>query len=184
MDELKKSLELALYGDDEFLLAVKDIEFARAAYDTLCNTEWVDADFERWSCTMRYAGGIIATARDQGEDYVEFYLGDSEDSDAARTHSRTFRKMLSRLGWRLMTVEDEIKDTRLLIDRLIEAERHEAAATPSWFESIAARLGPGDKSLTGRVYAAAANGQVTEERYRWMIRRSMPSEEAMRSLSA
>ena len=175
-ETLKKSLELALYGDDEFLMAVRDIDFAHSAYDALCNTVWINDDRERWSASMRYAAGMIATARDQGEDYVDFYLSDSVGS--SDLHSRTFRKILARLGWRRITPEEEAEDYRLLMRRLEDAEKIEPAAVPAWYAPIHARRMKSNGSLIDRIYAAASKSQITEERYRWMMDVAFLSDDA------
>lgn len=177
-EEMKKSLELALYGDDEFLAAVRDIDFARAAYDAMCNTIFVNNERERWSASMRYVGGMIATARDQREDYTEFYLYGGEDQ--SETHQRAFQKILARLGWRPITPKEEAEDYSLLLKRLEQAERIEPQPVPVWFADIHARRKNGTGSVIDRIRDAASKGQITEERYSWMMDVAILSDEAKR----
>lgn len=53
-------------------------EYAQNIYAALCNQEWQRNDVwpllkgETWSCSWRYAGGIVADMREQG-DYIDWY---------------------------------------------------------------------------------------------------------------
>lgn len=58
------------------LMANADI--AGEVYAALCNTEWEHEDGARFSCTWRYAGGLVADIRDQDENYLDWYCGGGE----------------------------------------------------------------------------------------------------------
>jgi hypothetical protein len=53
-------------------------EYAQNIYAALCNNEFVKNDVwpllqdQRWSCSWRYAGGIVADMREEG-DYIDWY---------------------------------------------------------------------------------------------------------------
>jgi len=53
-------------------------EYAQNIYAALCNNEFVKNDVwpllqdQRWSCSWRYAGGIVADMLEQG-DYIDWY---------------------------------------------------------------------------------------------------------------
>ena len=58
-----------------------DNAYAQNLYAALCNIIWykttsflpvLKGDNE-WSCTWRYAGGLVAEIRDVGEDYMDWY---------------------------------------------------------------------------------------------------------------
>ena len=58
-----------------------DNAYAQNLYAALCNIIWykttaflpvLKGDNE-WSCTWRYAGGLVARIRDNGEDYMDWY---------------------------------------------------------------------------------------------------------------
>ena len=73
------NLELELISCDWILEKVKTNEsYAQNLYAALCNNQFVKNDVwpvlqdERWSCTWRYAGGIIADIREEG-DYLDWY---------------------------------------------------------------------------------------------------------------
>lgn len=70
-------------------------EYAQNIYAALCNQDWQRNDVwpllkgETYSCSWRYAGGIVADMREEG-DYIEWYCsgikgGASEDELAAMT---------------------------------------------------------------------------------------------------
>lgn len=53
--------------------------YAQNLYAALCNNEfqrqeiWEVLKDQRWSCTWRYAGGIVADLRGEGGDYMDYY---------------------------------------------------------------------------------------------------------------
>lgn len=52
--------------------------FATLLYAALCNTEWRHrATGERWSCSWRSAGGVVAHVRGEG-DYLDWYCSGGE----------------------------------------------------------------------------------------------------------
>ena len=57
----------------------RDKSYAQNWYAAMCNNEFIKQDVwtvladQEWSCSWRAAGGIIATLRDQGEDYMDYY---------------------------------------------------------------------------------------------------------------
>ncbi len=93
-------------------------EYAQNIYAALCNNEFVKNDVwpllkdQRWSCSWRYAGGIVADMREQG-DYIDWYCsgirqGYSEDEDPLYATNRfvpeghvttEIEEDLLRLGW-------------------------------------------------------------------------------------
>lgn len=63
--------------------------YSQNLYAALCNNEFIKRELwplikdERWSCSWRYAGGIIADMREEG-DYIDWYcsgIRDIEDND-------------------------------------------------------------------------------------------------------
>jgi hypothetical protein len=61
--------------------------YAQNLYAALCNQDWQQLEVmpilkdERWSCSWRYAGGIIADMQEQG-DYIDWYcsgIGSEEE---------------------------------------------------------------------------------------------------------
>ena len=69
----------------------KDDSYAQAFYAALCNIVWKKYDgSDCYSCSWRYAGGLIAEIRDMGEDYMDFYCSGNE--------GRVRRDILNDLG--------------------------------------------------------------------------------------
>lgn len=71
---------------------MNDDDFARRVYASLCNIDWVHENGTEYSCTWRYAGGLVAEIRDRDEDYMDFYCTgnegviDAEVADAMEAH--------------------------------------------------------------------------------------------------
>ena len=71
-------------------------DYAKDLYRALCNMRWKKRGFtELYSCSWRYAGGLIATIRNKGEDYMNFYLSGYEGNVTDE-----IRDDLKRLGWK------------------------------------------------------------------------------------
>ncbi len=72
-------LELELLSTDWIIEKVRASRlYSQNLYATLCNNQFVKNDVwpvlkdDRWSCSWRYAGGIIADMREEG-DYLNWY---------------------------------------------------------------------------------------------------------------
>lgn len=91
--------------------------YAQNLYAAFCNNQFVKNDVwpvlqdERWSCTWRYAGGIVADIRQEG-DYLNWYcsgIGDSQDGYAGEGYvTDEIREDLLKLGW--LVIEDGYSD--------------------------------------------------------------------------
>lgn len=73
------NMEYDLLTTEWILEKVRNDEaYAQNLYASMCNTEFVRNDVwpllkgEKWSCSWRYAGGIIADMREEG-DYIDWY---------------------------------------------------------------------------------------------------------------
>jgi len=72
-------LELEMMSAEWFRNKVCESEsYAQNLYAAMCNNEFVKNDVwpiledKRWSCTWRYAGGLVADLREEG-DYLDWY---------------------------------------------------------------------------------------------------------------
>lgn len=108
------NLEEEMSKDPDVIKYLDDRSIAILFYDALCNMEWVKVDIlpedERimeklkgidssvWSCSWRYAGGIIADIRNKhynaGEDYMDFYCQGNEG-----VVDEIVSDCFSKLGW-------------------------------------------------------------------------------------
>ena len=88
--------------------------YAQNLYAAMCNRDWQRNDVwprlkdQRWSCSWRYAGGIVAHMRESG-DYIEWYCsgiqGEPDESWVDLGHvpegtvTDEIREDLFQLGW-------------------------------------------------------------------------------------
>ena len=115
----KNNLEYDLLTTNWILDKARATEsYAQNLYAAMCNNEFQHQDVmpilrdQRWSCSWRYAGGIIADMREQG-DYIDWYcsgigsgLGNGDEDGTKGYVSESVvtdevREDLLRLGWRV-----------------------------------------------------------------------------------
>lgn len=106
----KNSLEYDLLTTAWILEKVRNSEvYAQNLYAAMCNQDFQRLDVlpilkeQRWSCSWRYAGGIIADMRQEG-DYIDWYcsgIRDSYDGGYVGEGCVTdeIREDLKTLGW-------------------------------------------------------------------------------------
>lgn len=82
----KESLEYDLLTTDWILEKVRaDEAYAQNIYAALCNNGFIKLDVipiltgKEWSCSWRYAGGIVADMRQEG-DYIDWYCSGIRDT--------------------------------------------------------------------------------------------------------
>ena len=99
----KNNLEWTLRTTDWILAKVRtDDTYAQRLYATLCNNDFVPPDVwkvlknETWSCSWRYAGGIVADMQEKG-DYIDWYCSGNEGEIF-----RDVEQDLNQLGWRIV----------------------------------------------------------------------------------
>lgn len=113
----KNNLEWDLRTTDWILSKVRSSEsYAQNLYAAMCNNGFIKNEMwpilaeQEWSCTWRYAGGIIADMRQQG-DYIDWYcsgIGDglgNGDLDGTKGYvpegvvTEEIEEDLRKLGW-------------------------------------------------------------------------------------
>lgn len=104
----KNNLEYDLRTTEWILTKVRESDtYAQNLYAAMCNNDFIKNDVwpmlqeETWSCSWRYAGGIIADMREQG-DYIDWYcsgIGRHDDSVGEGTVTDEIREDLLKLGW-------------------------------------------------------------------------------------
>jgi hypothetical protein len=129
------NMEYDLRSTDWILNKVRSREvYAQNLYAAMCNNEFQKLDVmpilkdEKWSCSWRYAGGIIADMRQSG-DYIDWYCSGIkgnmyDDSDEELTEemkqrmaitqqfvgesyvTEEIRADLKRLGWIVVDYDD------------------------------------------------------------------------------
>lgn len=121
----KNNLEWDLRTSETMLKKVRsDQTYAQNLYAALCNNDFVRKDSfdilkeNFWSCSWRYAGGIIADMREEG-DYIDWYCSGSRSistvdgaplvDDKTRRYvsesiiTSEIRTDLEQLGWLVVT---------------------------------------------------------------------------------
>lgn len=74
-------------------------DYCKELYAAMCNMQWQKTEMwptlkeEYWSCTWRYAGGIIAKILNEG-DYMDWYCGGNEGYV-----SNIIAEDLLKIGW-------------------------------------------------------------------------------------
>lgn len=99
----KQNLEWDLRTTDWILEKARSSEsYAQNIYAALCNNGFIKLEVipvlkeEEWSCSWRYAGGIVAHMREEG-DYIDWYCsgirdtGYDEDEDKTLTEEQKLR---------------------------------------------------------------------------------------------
>lgn len=104
------NLEWDLLTTDWILEKVRSSEvYAQNLYAAMCNNDFIKRDLwpllkeQKWSCSWRYAGGIIADMRQEG-DYINWYCSGIRDSyDGGYVSEMTvtdeIEQDLNKLGW-------------------------------------------------------------------------------------
>lgn len=113
-DEMKNSAEV--------IALCKDDEIAKDFYRALCNMQWKKApgipddeiiieklkgkEVDVWSCSWRYAGGIIADIRNdhhgKSENYMDFYFSGNEGFV-----SDIVEECFANMGWKPHPYDDD-----------------------------------------------------------------------------
>lgn len=118
----KNNLEYDLRSTDWILDKVRSSDtYAQNLYAAMCNNEFTKNDVwpilqdDSWSCSWRYAGGIIADMREEG-DYIDWYCsgigaGYGENHVAGYVPESDvtdeIREDLLKLGWIVREYESE-----------------------------------------------------------------------------
>ena len=115
----KDSLEYDLLTTQWILEKARASEaYSQNLYAAMCNRQFRRLDVlpilkeQTWSCSWRYAGGIIADMRQEG-DYIDWYcsgIRDSYDGGYVSESQVTeeIREDLQRLGWIVLDEDQEV----------------------------------------------------------------------------
>ena len=114
-DEFKvNNMEYDMGQADWFVSRVRGSDdYAQNLYAAMCNNQfqkqdvWLVLKDAYWSCTWRYAGGIVADLQAKGGDYMDWYcsgIGDKTDSKfiSEGNVADEIAVDLALLGWRVI----------------------------------------------------------------------------------
>lgn len=84
---------------------IRTFDYSNELYSALCNMRWQNIKDPKkiYSCSWRYAGGMIAEIRNMGEDYLNFYCNGNEGFVSER-----IEKDLNKLGWKSLEWDFDI----------------------------------------------------------------------------
>ena len=128
----KDNMEYDMRTNEDLCLKVKNNEFfAQNLYAAMCNNEFVKNETwnilqdKTWHCSWRYAGGIIANMREEG-DYIDWYCSgitnewsDEEYNNATKEDQERYLAMKNN-HVNEGTVTDEVKDELFKIGWLVK----------------------------------------------------------------
>lgn len=115
-EQRKNNLEYDLLTTDWILEKVRnDDSYAQNLYAALCNSSWRSKELwptlkeQNWSCSWRYAGGIIADMQQKG-DYIDWYCSGIRHEDDTEQDkyvpegfvAKEIEDDLDKLGWVLV----------------------------------------------------------------------------------
>jgi len=125
-DWQKNNLEYDLRTTEWILEKVRNSDkYAQNLYASMCNREFIKNDVwpilteQKWSCSWRHAGGVIADMKQEG-DYINWYcsgIGDglgNGDKDRSKGYvsegvvTDEIREDLLKLGWIVLDDEGDI----------------------------------------------------------------------------
>jgi len=110
---MKPDLEKDLFKSDTIVEKCKHSDiYSQNLYAALCNNRFFYND-EEWSCSWRYAGGIVADLRSNGEDYMDWYCsgigGLSQNYVGESVVTDEIRLDLMKLGWVVKPYEPRLE---------------------------------------------------------------------------
>lgn len=116
----KDNMEYDLRTSDFIAEKCKDKVYAQNLYAAMCNNDFVKNDVwpiltdKRWSCSWRYAGGIVANIREEG-DYIDWYCSgirnteyDTDTHEELANNDKTCQRYVSE-----SVITDEIREDLL-----------------------------------------------------------------------
>ena len=125
------NMEYDLRTSDFIIEKCNDKIYAQHLYAAMCNNEFTKNDVwpilsdKRWSCSWRYAGGIIADIRQEG-DYIDWYcsgIRNENDLDENSFRELTKEQQIAHLEAKAYVgesfVTDEIRQDLLKIGWLV-----------------------------------------------------------------
>jgi hypothetical protein len=107
---MKPNLELDLCKNDCIADKCKYSEiYSQNLYAALCNNKFFYGE-EEWTCSWRFAGGLVADLRDCGEDYTVWYCSGTSDRTGYVPESIVTDEIsldLMKLGWTIKPYEQK-----------------------------------------------------------------------------
>jgi len=110
---MKPNLELDLCKSDWIADKCKYSKiYSQNLYAALCNNRFFYGE-EEWTCSWRFAGGLVADLRDCGEDYMAWYCSGTSNRAGYVPESVVTDEIsldLMKLGWTIKPYEQKIPE--------------------------------------------------------------------------
>ncbi len=107
---MKPNLELDLCKSDWIADKCKYGEiYSQNLYAALCNNRFFYGE-EEWTCSWRFAGGLVADLRDCGEDYLDWYCSGMNNTKGFVEESVVTDEIsldLMKIGWTIKPYESK-----------------------------------------------------------------------------
>lgn len=111
---MKPNLELDLMKSDEIANKCLNSDiYSQNLYAALCNNRFFYSD-EEWTCSWRFAGGIVADLRNSG-DYMDWYCSGMTNKEGYVPESVVTEEVsldLMRLGWVIKPYESKYENNK------------------------------------------------------------------------
>jgi hypothetical protein len=108
---MKPDLELDLFKTDWIVNKCKDSStYSQNLYAALCNNRFIK-DNEEWTCSWRYAGGLLSEINNRG-DYLDYYCSGMRNIESFVPESYVtdeIRSDLLKLGWVIEPYEPRLE---------------------------------------------------------------------------
>ena len=109
---MKPNLELDLLKSDWIADKCKySMIYSQNLYAALCNNRFF-YDKEEWTCSWRFAGGLVADLRNCGEDYLDWYCSGIGNKVGFVTEGEVTDEIsldLMKLGWTIKPYEPKLE---------------------------------------------------------------------------
>jgi hypothetical protein len=109
---MKPNLEYDLFSSETIVEKCKNSEiYSQNLYAAMANNRFFYGE-EEWTCSWRYAGGIVADLVDANGDYMDYYcsgIGDKAGYVAESVVTDEIRLDLMKLGWVVRPYEPKLK---------------------------------------------------------------------------
>jgi hypothetical protein len=110
---MKPNLELDLCKSDWIANKCEhSIIYSQNLYAALCNNKFYYGD-EEWTCSWRFAGGLVADLRDCDEDYLDWYCSGMNNTKGFVEESVVTDEIgldLMKLGWTIKPYEQKLPE--------------------------------------------------------------------------
>lgn len=116
---LENNLEWDLRGSEYIVEKCKNSKtYSQNVYAALCNNDFINKNGEKYHCSWRHAGGVVADLNEQG-DYINWYcsgIGSGESDEEGNAIKPGYvcegkiteevKEDFLKLGWKILEVEN------------------------------------------------------------------------------